>query len=538
MQTESSHPSPTRETDPTVKAVHLPAKADSGVTAASKEASLTLAASAGLAAAQTLPAGAAPALGRQPALIKSENQKPGSRDWLLSRVKIDGGYKGYRSSVIEGYCSRQSVQAGETLDIMVSTSPAEKFKVEIFRTGYYGGRGARLMLTLGPLPGRKQPVPPVGRQRLRECRWEPSVSFTIPSDWPSGVYLGRLTTLTDPATAPYWQSFVIFIVRDQRPADILFQCSDNTWLAYNRWPDDYSLYTDPRGAHARDVAASFDRPYNKYAQIYDHPQSVGSGEFLCFEFPLAYWLEQQGYDVTYCSNSDCLEASQITRCKTFLSVGHDEYWDVRQYHAVQAAIQAGVNCLWLCGNSVFSVTPFSPSADGRPNRVLTRVGHFSGLTDAEVEAARKVFTDDYRRAGPDESLIMGARSIVPFNGGGDWICTRPDHWMFAGTGMKSGDSIPGLVGWEHHGAPANLPGLEVVAEGTVWAGGVVPAHWTSTIFPGPKGNFVFNAATIFWAQGLSSPPGHVLPWSHWSRPHGPDERVQRITKNLLKRAIG
>ncbi len=28
------------------------------------------------------------------------------------------------------------------------------------------------------------------------------------------------------------------------------------------------------------------------------------------------------------------------------------------------------------------------------------------------------------------------------------------------------------------------------------------------------------------------------PWSHYSRPHGPDERVQRITKNALKRAIG
>ena len=29
----------------------------------------------------------------------------------------------------------------------------------------------------------------------------------------------------------------------------------------------------------------------------------------------------------------------------------------------------------------------------------------------------------------------------------------------------------------------------------------------------------------------------MLPWSHWSRPHGPDERVQKITDNLLRRAI-
>jgi hypothetical protein len=134
---------------------------------------------------------------------------------------------------------------------------------------------------------------------------------------------------------------------------------------------------------------------------------------------------------------------------------------------------------------------------------------------------------------------MGARNIIPVNGGGDWICAKPEHWIFAGTGMKRGDSVPGLIGWEYHGdPPADLKGLEVVAEGTASQGGVRPQHWTATFYPGPKGNYVFNASTIFWAQGMSSPPGHALPWSHWSRPHGPDERVQRITQNLLDRACG
>ena len=422
---------------------------------------------------------AAPAAA-QPALLRSENQREGARDWQLTRVRIDGA-KGFRSPWIEGYCSKQSVLAGETLDVMVSANPAARFTLEIFRMGYYGGRGARLMTTLGPLTAKTQPDPPVADKRLRECRWEPAASIKIPADWPSGVYLGRLTTIPESATKPYWQSFVVFIVRDTRRADVLFQCSDNTWQAYNRWPDNYSLYTHPKGAHALDVAVSFDRPYGKYAQILDHPLSVGSGEFLLWEFPLAYWLEQHGYDVTYCSNSDCLDASQITRCKSFLSVGHDEYWDVRQYAAVKDAIAAGVNVLWFSGNSVFAVSPFSNSADGRANRVLTRTGIFGGLTDAEVKEEVRVFTEDWKRAGPDESLIIGARSIVPFNGGGDWTCTKPDHWIFAGTGMKRGDSIPGLVGWEHHGAPANIPGLEVVAEGEVWRGGVTPAHWTATI---------------------------------------------------------
>jgi hypothetical protein len=132
---------------------------------------------------------------------------------------------------------------------------------------------------------------------------------------------------------------------------------------------------------------------------------------------------------------------------------------------------------------------------------------------------------------------MGARNIEPVNGGGDWVIVKPDHWIFAGTGVKQGDRIPGLVGWEYHGDPPRIEGLEVVAAGTAWVGGQAPQRWTATIYPGPKGNFVFNASTIFWAQGLSSPPGHTLPWSHWSRPHGPDPRVQRITKNLLDRSL-
>ena len=477
---------------------------------------------------------AAPA--RASTIVADENHQPGALDWQLTRVRLDK-QTGVRASTIEGYCSRQSVLAGESVHIFVSTNPAAKFHIEIFRTGYYGGRGARLMTTLGPFDGKRQPDPTMGEKRLMECQWEPSATLTIPADWPSGVYLGRLTTLPDAADKPYWQSYVVFIVRDTRRADILFQCSDNTWQAYNKWPESTSLYTDPRGAHARGVAASFDRPYGKYVQIYENPQSIGSGEWLCFEFPLAYWLEEHGYDVTYCSNSDCLDAAQLTRCKTFLSVGHDEYWDVRQYEAVKSAIDSGVNALWLSGNACFGVSPFTPSSDGREKRVIERVGHYAGLTDAEVALEEKVFTKDFKRVGPDESLIIGARSVVPFNGGGDWTCTKPEHWIFEGTGMKKGDSIPGLVGWEHHGAPANIPGNEVVAEGLVWAGGVNPSRYTATIFPGPKKNFVFNAATIFWSQGLSSPPGHMLPWSHWSRPHGPDERVQRITQNLLQRAI-
>jgi len=480
-------------------------------------------------------AGSARGAGRD--RIRHENAREGASDWQLTRVRINQGK--WRTSLIEGYCSQQSYRVGETLRISVSSDPARRFHLDVYRMGYYGGKGARLVRRWEALQGKTQPVPALGPLpgRLRECRWEPSVEVTVPDDWLSGVYLGKLTTVPESKSEPYWQSYVIFVVRDDRQADVMFQVSDNTWQAYNQWPAAESLYTHPDGAHAAGVAVSFDRPYGMYTQIFEPALSIGSGEFLLWEYPLCYWLEQQHYDVTYVSNADCLEPASLTRTKAFLSVGHDEYWDVRQYDAAEAAIQAGVSYLWLCGNSVFVTSPFSPSHDGRPKRIITRTGTFGALRDEERAAYPTLFPGIVQR-GPDERRIIGARSVVPFNGGGDWTCVSPRHWAFAGTGMRHGHSIPGLVGWEHHGDPdPDRAGLEVLAEGSIWAGGATEGRYAATIFPGPKGNPVFNAATIFWSQGLSSPPGHTLPWSHWSRPHGPDPRVQRITRNVLRRAL-
>lgn len=480
-----------------------------------------------------LKAAAFAATAELPRLIAAENAKPGSANWQLTKVWPNKG-KGYRTALVEGYCSHQSIEAGETLSIPISTNPVRRVTIDIYRMGYYGGAGARHMAQLGPLKTSTQPEPPIGEKRLRECRWEPATTLKIPPDWPSGVYLGKLACVPESSTEHAWQSYIVFIVRDRRRAGIVFQCADNTWAAYNRWPDDYSFYTDPRHSWAPSVAASFDRPYGKYAQIFDHPLSIGSGEFLLWEFPLVYWLEMNGYDVTYTSNSDMMDPAQFLRARTFISPGHDEYWDTRQYDAAIASIRAGVNHLYLSGNAVMGVAPFQPSADGRPNRIISREGVYGGA----YGGLDKFFKYPFPMEGPKANLLMGAHSVYPFNGGGDWICTKPSHWIFEGTGMKKGDRVEGLIGWEFHGDPADIPGLEIVAEGDALSGGTVPSHWTSTIYPGPKKNIVFNAATIWWAQALASPPGHILPWSHWVRPLGPDPRVQRITSNILKRTTG
>ena len=490
---------------------------------------------------------AAPAGGNP---ICKENAKPGTRDWLLTKTDITKNepVELWRSPRIEGYCSVTSVSAGDTIKIMVSTNPVSEFSLEIFRTGYYGGDGGRFMKRFDSLNGKTQPTPPVGERRLRECKWEPSVEFEIPKDWLSGVYLGKLT-----AKKGGVQSYVIFIVHDDRPCDLLFQCSDLTWLAYNSWPtNEYSLYHNDKNGYtgykkrkkwstdAVDTGwVDFDRPYSQFCQdhLVKNPKSVGTGEFLLLEFPLSYWIEQQGYDVSYISNVDThTDGPGLKRAKGFISVGHDEYWTREMYDNAIAARDAGGNFAFLSGNSVWGVVPLLPSAAGNPHRIMHRAGKFLGEENSRMLHKRKGWTSTFP-AGPDGALLMGGRTAGI--GGGDWTCAKPDHWLYEGTGMKEGDKVEGLIGWEYHGSPIkNLPGMEVVAHSEVKAGKGKPrSPHVATVYNGPKGNVVFDAGSIWWAQGLSSPPGHVLPANGAARPQDPDKRVQSMMKNVFDRFI-
>jgi hypothetical protein len=149
-----------------------------------------LAASGGWALAGNLSAGVAsaagPWTGAGSGVIAAENAREGTTDWLLTKTGVDPATK-YRCPWIEGFASRTSVRAGQSIQFFVSTNPASRFRMDIFRMGYYGGRGGRLMQQLGPFEGVVQPDPETGPRRLRECRWEPCAELVIPDDWVSGV---------------------------------------------------------------------------------------------------------------------------------------------------------------------------------------------------------------------------------------------------------------------------------------------------------------------------------------------------------------
>ena len=206
--------------------------------------------------------------------------------------------------------------------------------------------------------------------------------------------------------------------------------------------------------------------------------------------------------------------------KIFFRVGTTTYWDQRQYDS--RGRMAGVTELCLTGNAVCGITPYEPSGRGIANRVISRRGRYGGPTERGI---REFYKYPFPITGPNEALLMARAPHTLSTGEPTGSRRRPITGFLSATEMKNGDAIPSLVGWEFHGDPADIPGLEVVADGTALSGGARPVHWTATIYLGPRKNFVFNASTIWWAQGLASPPAHMLPWAHWIRPHGPERPV-------------
>src|SRR5215469_4169505 len=288
-------------------------------------------------------------------VIACENTLPGDppSDWQVS---------GAGDSTIQGFATSMSVNVGQTENFKINT-PAKSYHIDILRLGYYQGDGARKvvsnMLPTATLP-QTQPAckgdtAPTG---LIDCgNWAVSASWTVPANAVSGLYLAHLVRNDTGGS-----SLIPFVVRDDAShSDILYQTDDETMQAYNSYGGN-SLYscTDncPPGspeAYKGASKVSYNRPWHTALD------DSGRSWFMYAEFPMIYFLEENGYDVSYTSGVDVSQpgyASTIEQHKIFLTAGHDEYWSGQQRANVTAARDAGVNLAFFSGNEVFWKTRF------------------------------------------------------------------------------------------------------------------------------------------------------------------------------------
>ncbi len=216
-------------------------------------------------------------------------------------------------------------------------------------------------------------------------------------------------------------------------------------------------------------------------------------------------------------------------------MGDDEYWSRKMYDEAIKARDNGLSFAFFSGNALSGEIQFYDSFLGVPGRVYAKTPNVSFK---------------------DEEQLMGVTSYGV--GYGDWVVKNSEHWIYEGTGMKDGDKIPAIIGWEFHGPPTpNIEGLVVVAESELSQS---ERLHSGVVYPCPKGNWVFNAGTCWWAEGLSQPPGHIpagdggmeepphlytnthsrsAPAGHnpGGRTFGVNVYAQKITANILDRMI-
>nr|MBA3869018.1 hypothetical protein [Anaerolineae bacterium] len=274
--------------------------------------------------------------------VVAENCLPGTDGWQLDN-----------SLDIQIYASEDSVNVGDKLDFFVDAK-VPNYSLDIYRIGYYGGLGARLIQSVPDLTSSQQPdCVRMDDSGLRTCsNWQVSYSLTVPLDWVSGIYIAQVKDSTSGVN-----NETVFVIRqDERKSDMLYQMSVTTFQAYNNYGgksvySENSATCDTVAEAPRAVKVSLNRPYG--ASFWD------PNYFFHTEFPMVRWLEQQGYDVSYSTNMDTYRSGKpgahnaLLDHKVFLSVGHDEYWSQEMHDAVVAARDAGVHIGFFGANTSF-----------------------------------------------------------------------------------------------------------------------------------------------------------------------------------------
>ena len=445
--------------------------------------------------------------------IVAENLKPGATDWST----INSNLVTSAAPEIVGYASAPSANLGGTLDFKIALRTAGTYSIDVYRLGWYGGVGARKVLSTGTLSGTTQPACATTDTTtlLIECNWSTSYTLSLASsDWTTGIYIAKLIDGTSGKSSQIW-----FVVRDDSShSDVLYQSAFSTYLAYNNFGSK-SLYDFNSAGGIAAFKVSLDRPFSQ--------TSVDQGSLnniLFHEYDMVRWLESQGYDVSYTTGIDLeIDATQLQNGahKMWMNAGHDEYWSLNQRNAVEAARDAGMHLGFFSGNSVYWKVRYEPSSSGQPNRVMVCYKCLTGDATCTPDPVTPTTTWRDAAVGRPENSLMGVMYVGDngaLYGGADFRAANPADPYWANTGVSAGETLGPLVGFEwdavvSNGAtPANLVTLSTAApvdsdiEGETVQ---LPPGQSLNVanaarYTAASGAKVFAAGSIQWMWGLDS----------------------------------
>ena len=455
--------------------------------------------------------------------VSVENRLPGSDGWNAAA----------HGAGISGYVVPASVNVGAKVGFAVSTT-SPTYGIDVYRIGWYGGRGGRLVYSEQGLPGRDQGtwIPQTfGVRNCRTCvydsatgllepRWTVTRSVMVPSSWPSGDYVVRLATPNGD------NAYAHLVVRDDRRSSrILAVLPTNTYQAYNDWGGK-SIYPSnsvgpptvengPFAGAATEV--SLQRPYS-FAVF---------GGAIHEDFETVSFLEQGGYDVTYATSVDLdRDPRLLDRHRIVIAVGHDEYWSHDMRDRAEAARDTGTNLIFLGGNDIFWQVRYRAGTDGDDRAVM--ICYRSAAIDPVAQtnpAQATVRWADPPVSRPASTLTGTVYRDPILRSPTAWVvaATAP-AWLLRGTSLTTGRSISALVGYECYAFEPTLPvppSLVIVADSPVVKADGSASHCDSVYYRGSRGSQVFSAGTWTWEDFLTG--------------RGRNDDVVTMTNNLLAR---
>jgi hypothetical protein len=450
------------------------------------------------------------------------------------------------SDCLLGYPWPKWVKAGDQAEFRVH-SP-EAYELELWRYGWK----KELIRKLGWYdehgPRATVQITPDGDYTRTGVEWNrfgyanPALKQFVTAPERSGLYYFHARTRSG-----LFFSFPWIVAPNQPRQKIAVLASNITWNAYNAFggrsnyinadklPDvpcvnarqELHRYTDPDYVNysAPEYAPlSFERPESinvvpENEQVTNPIEGRAACHIAPAEWRLLGWLEREGFEYDlYAETQFHFGELPLERYQVLILSTHPEYWSREMYLSLKRWVhEHGGRLLYLGGNGLNCEVRFLDDAtivvENGDERERIRQGvaesRFHTRVESEANLLGVVFTYD------------GIMTSAPYK------VIDADHWVFAGTGLKNGESFGerslhmrcpgGASGHETDKRSANSPkNLQLLAEGLNPDNG--GAHMT--LYDTPSGGQVFSVGSITW-------PSSILV----------DDAVSKITANVLRRFL-
>ena len=335
---------------------------------------------------------------------------------------------------------------------------------------------------------------------------------------------------------------MLLVVRDDaRASDVLYGVGFTDFQAYNGYGG-RSLYEFNSGGGTtvsggqRAVKVSFDRPFRQGT-------TQELNWYTRIEQQAVSWLEAQGYDVAYQSDTDMdRNGVRVRNHRAYILPSHDEYYSAGMRTALEQARDAGVHLFSIGANQVYWKIRFEDGPGGTDRiQVCYKSTQSGGADPSGIPTG--TWRDPAGANNPENALLgsmyVGDNDAQQFPFVVSAASGRDRLYRYTGLDAQANGtstSIPGIVGWEWDARVANgfePAGVQTIASspvsgnlltdaGRVYAPGSTTVHVTR--YRAPSGALVVNAGTNQWGFGLAR---------NSAGDGTPDSRIEQMYEKVL-----